>query len=256
MKILLLTSSLLCAALCPTHAADSPAPEKGSLAETKNEVSWAFQPDPALPNVLILGDSISIGYTLHVRKLLAGKANVFRPVSKDVSAADTRPINCAGTTHGIQNIDGWLRSRSWDVIHFNWGLHDLKHVTTVGSSKNSNLPGDPLQATVEQYGKNLEVIVGKLKTTGARLVFATTTPVAPDTLNPLREPDAPGRYNAAALQIMRNHGIPVNDLFGFCEPQLEKLQMPRNVHFTASGSTALAGQVAAALQKQLGALRK
>jgi uncharacterized protein (DUF39 family) len=55
-----------------------------------------------------------------------------------------------------------------------------------------------LQATVAQYTKNMEALVGKLKATGARLIFATTTPVAPGTINPLRETDAPQRYNAAA----------------------------------------------------------
>jgi len=197
--------------------------------------------------VLILGDSISIGYTLPVRKLLEGKANVFRPMTADGRG----PANCSGTTAGAKQIDAWLAGRKWDVIHFNWGLHDLKHVTAPGDGKPSDKPGDPVQATVEQYAGNLEIIVGKLKATGARLIFATTTPVAPGTRSPLREPDAPSRYNAAARKIMDANGIRVNDLFAFCEPQLAKLQMPKNVHFTLEGSAALAKQVAAAIEAEL-----
>lgn len=103
------------------------APEKGSIPELRKQ-KWAFTPDDTLPNVLILGDSISIGYTLGVRALLEGKANVFRPIN----AAGTGAENCSGTTKGVTAIDRWLGDRKWDVIHFNFGLHDLKRVTEPG----------------------------------------------------------------------------------------------------------------------------
>lgn len=208
---------------------------------------WAETPDPKLPNVLILGDSISIGYTLQVRELLKDKANVFRPHTAD----GNKPENCSGTTKGVESIDRWIGDRKWDVIHFNWGLHDLKHVTEPGGNTVSNKAQDPVQATVDQYAANLEKIVEQLDKTGAKLIFATTTPVVPKTTGPLREPEAPPKYNAAALKIMKEHGVAVNDLFAFCEPQIEKLQRPKNVHFTDAGSQALAEQVAKAIQAQL-----
>lgn len=208
---------------------------------------WAEKPDPKLPNVLILGDSISIGYTLQVRDLLEGKANVFRPHTADGS----KPENCSGTTKGVESVDRWLGDRKWDVIHFNWGLHDLKHVTEPGGNTVSNKPNDPVQATVDQYAANLEKIVERLEKTGAKLIFATTTPVVPGTNGPLREPDSPPKYNAAAIKIMKEHGVEVNDLFSFCEPQLDKLQRPKNVHFTDAGSNALAKQVASAIETAL-----
>ncbi len=65
--------------------------------------------DPRLPRVLLIGDSISIGYTVPVRKLLAGKANVHRI-----------PTNGGPTTRGLEQIDKWLGKKPWDVIHFNW----------------------------------------------------------------------------------------------------------------------------------------
>jgi arylsulfatase A len=227
--------------------------EQGSRAETEQRI-WAFTPDPQLPNVLILGDSISIGYTLDVREMLKGKANVFRPLTADGKNAE----NCSGTTHGVKSIDRWLGDRKWDVIHFNFGLHDLKHVAKAGADAATSQASDPRQADEEQYRKNLEAIIPKLKATSARLIFATTTPVAPGTTNPLREPDAPPRYNAAALEVMKAHGIRVNDLFAFCAPQLGKLQRPRNVHFTTAGSKALAQQVAGVIQEELqaGAAKK
>src|SRR5690349_10757201 len=69
---------------------------------------------PGLPRVLIIGDSISVGYTLPVRELLKDKANVHRI-----------PVNGGPTIRGLANLDTWLGTGKWDVIHFNWGLHDV-----------------------------------------------------------------------------------------------------------------------------------
>ena len=222
------------------------APEAGSVAETARR-EWTFTPDPALPNVLILGDSISIGYTLEVRTLLKGKANVFRPVTPNGKGAE----NCSGTTLGVKAVERWLAVRKWDVIHFNFGLHDMKRVTEAGGTRNSNKPEDPWQASVEQYVANLAEIVAKLKATGARLVFATTTPVAAGTTNPWRDPAEPARYNAVAQEIMKANGIRVNDLFALCEPQLGQIQLRQNVHFNAEGSRLMAEQVAKVIAEEL-----
>lgn len=245
--LLLLAGELGGSAVEVTSKAESPIPVKAD-----NKPNWAFTPNPALPNVLIIGDSISIGYTLPVRELLQGKANVFRPLLPD----EMKPANCAGTVQSLKQIDQWLAGRKWAVIHFNWGLHDLKHVVVAGTSENSSRAEDPVQATVEDYSRNLEILVGKLKATGARLIFATTTPVPPESRNPLREVDAPPRYNAAALKIINDHRIPVNDLYAFCEPQLAKIQLPKNVHFKPEGYQALARQVAGAIETSLAAFPK
>ncbi|MEP2776161.1 MAG: SGNH/GDSL hydrolase family protein [Luteolibacter sp.] len=230
-----------------TAAPDKPyQPEDGSDAEKVGQGAWAFTVDESLPNVLILGDSISIGYTRLVRKALEGKANVFRPMAANGKA----PENSQGTTHSVQRIDTWLKGRKWDVIHFNNGLHDLKHVNEKTGANSSN-PSDPYQADVKQYAKNLEEIVGKLEKTGAKLIFATTTPVAPGTNNPLREVDAPVRYNEAALKVMEKHGIQVNDLFAAVTPDLDKLQLPRNVHFKPAGNELMAKQVAEVIEAAL-----
>ena len=214
--------------------------EAGSDAENKGRSRETFMPDPELPNVLILGDSISMGYTPGVRKLLAGKANVFRPSG-----------NCLGTTFGIANIDRWLAGQKWAVIHFNWGLHDLKHVKVAGENENSDSPTDPQQATLDQYSKNMEALVNKMKATGAKLIFTTTTPVV-SAKRPLREQDAPPKYNEAALKIMKANGIKVDDLYGLVLPNIAKLQKPNNVHFTPEGSQVLAEQVAKAISSELG----
>ncbi len=201
-------------------------------------------PAQNIPNVLILGDSISIGYTPFTKKLLAGNANVFRPVMENGS-----PENCEGTTNGLKNIDRWLNKTGgdnpvlkWDIIHFNFGLHDIKHVDPL-TGKNSNNPKDPQQAPLKQYKKNLEIIIEKLKATGAALIFATTTPYPGKVTNPLRKPGMPAKYNRAAINIMNRHSITINDLYAFMLPRLTELQLPEDVHFTPVGYNALARKV-------------
>ena len=87
----------------------------------------------------------------------------------------------------------------WDVIHFNWGLHDLK-VTADGGR----------QVPLEVYEKNLQVLVARLKKTGARLIWATTTPVPAGKQSPMRETADVAKYNAAARRVMDANGIGVD----------------------------------------------
>jgi lysophospholipase L1-like esterase len=188
-----------------------------------------IQDDPALPRVLLIGDSISIGYTLPTRALLQGKANVHR-------VAD----NCGPTSHGAERIDAWLGEGKWDVIHFNFGLHDLKRM------ENGNH-----QVPLDQYEANLKTIVGKLKATGAKLIWASTTPVPDGPVNPPRSNADVIAYNEAAAKVMAENRVATDDLYAFALPKLADLQMPANVHFTGAGYQALAEQVAHAIEQAL-----
>lgn len=204
-----------------------------------------------LPRVLILGDSISIGYTPHVRELLEGDAEVLRP-----TRPNGNPENCSGTTFGVTEVDRWAGAGDgkWAVIHFNFGLHDLKRVDPATGAASPD-PDHPRQADLEVYERNLRQIVGRLKKTGARLVFATTTPVPKGKLSPHRDPQDVERYNAIARRVMEENGVAVDDLYAFALPRLVEIQRPANVHFTDEGSKALAGQVVASVREQLEAGR-
>lgn len=200
-------------------------------------------------HVLILGDSISIGYTEHVRRMLGEQAVVVRPTTGD----GERPENCAGTTHGVTGIERWLAldGGDWDVIHFNFGLHDLKRVDAE-TGKNSNRPSDPHQAPPERYRDQLRQILDALKATGAHLVYATTTPVPEGDLRPYREPADAVLYNAIAREVMIQAGIRIHDLYAFALPRLGEIQQPQDVHFTPAGSELLAQEVAAAIRAVAG----
>jgi acyl-CoA thioesterase-1 len=198
---------------------------------------------PAKKRVLILGDSISIGYTPVVQKKMSADTIVLRPMRGD------KPENCSDTVSGTQNIDRWLQidGGHWDVIHFNWGLHDVKHMS---DGKPSNSESDPPNSTVQAYAKQLGEIVGKLKATGAKLVFATTTPV-PEGVKPYRNDADVVKYNEAALRIMKENGIAVDDLYAFVKARQSEIQRPQNVHFTEAGSEALGEEVVKSVRAAL-----
>ena len=121
-------------------------------------------------------------------------------------------------------------------------MHDIKHIDPI-TGKNSKNLNHPHQASPEQYEKNLIEIVEKLKLTGAKLIFATTTPY-PDKLGKqMRSPGMSKVYNEVALRVMNNNGIEINDLYGLVLPRMEELQRANNVHFLEKGSEVLAEHI-------------
>lgn len=196
--------------------------------------------DKSLPNVLILGDSISIGYTCQVRESLKGKAKVIRP-----------DANCGDTRHGLAQIETWLGDGNWQVIHFNWGLHDLCYrnpeLKTPGQRDKVN---GTLSVPLAEYETNLEALVERLKQTGAKLIFANTTLVPEGEAG--RFPRDERKYNAAAQRVMEKHGVPINDLHAPTQAFPPAMFAgPGNVHFSAEGSAKLAGQAVAHVAEAL-----
>ena len=179
--------------------------------------AWDFvKENPALPRVLLIGDSVSRGYTLATRKQLAGKANVLRA-----------PTNCGSSVNGVEKLDIWLGKGKWDVIHFNFGIHDVQ----------KSIP-------TETYLKNLETIVARLKATGAKVIFATTTPI-PDDLTKKKNPATTVvERNQAAIEIMKKNNVPVDDLFTAITPKVAEYQNVKDVHFKEEGYDYLGKAVA------------
>jgi len=195
-----------------------------------------IEDDPKLPRVLLIGDSISIGYTLHVRAMLEGKANVHRP-----------PTNCGPTTRGLEQIDKWLGESEWDVIHFNWGLHDLKYINEKGGLV--DVKEGTIQVPIDKYEQNLRTLIQKMKKTGANLIWCATTPVPKGAKG--RNVGASVEYNAAAAKAMKDMNVATNDLYKLAYSRLKEIQRPANVHFTPDGSKILAQQVADTIEKAL-----
>jgi lysophospholipase L1-like esterase len=166
--------------------------------------AWDFvQDDPKLPRVLLIGDSVSRGYTQAVRKSLSDQ----------------------------MNIDVWLGDGKWDLIHFNFGIHDR------------NTP-------IADYQQRLEQLIERMQKTGAKLVWASSTP-CPDTKDGKYKAAPIPERNTAAADIMKKHGIAIDDLFTAITPHLATMQNPDDVHFNAQGYDFLGQTVAKAISEAL-----
>jgi hypothetical protein len=188
-------------------------------------------PNPdGLPLVLLIGDSISGAYQPTVTKELAGKAIVAK--SGD---------NGESTAVGVIKIDGWLGDTKWDVIHFNWGLWDMYGWQYASDDRSPKM-----------YEKRLEQLVERMKKTGAKLIWATTTPTPPKPEKAMLKrwkkevvipKELETEYREAALRVMKKHGVQINDLHAAILPHVKELQPDGDVHYKTGGNVILGKKV-------------
>jgi len=198
-------------------------------------VSSAAAQEKPLPKVVLVGDSIRIGYAPLVATLLNGKAIV---VSQKQNGEDSGNV--------LKNLDEWVVKEKPDVVHINAGLHDLK------------LKDKSYQVPLVEYEKNLKTILERIqKDTRAKVVFATTTPIL-DNLHAQRkvgfdrfEADVQ-KYNSAAVSVMKQARVPINDLHRLVEGGgKEKLISGDGTHYTQEGYAMLAAAVTDSILRSL-----
>ncbi len=190
-----------------------------------------------LPRVVLIGDSIRLGYAPIVAKKLEGRAQV---ISVEQNGGDSRRVRA--------NLEQWALAVRPAIVHFNAGLHDLKLLKATNQH----------QVPLDQYGENLRDIVSQLQgKTSARIIFAATTPII-DARHAARKADFDRleadvrRYNGAATEVMRAAGIPINDLHWVVDRGgAERLLLKDGTHYTAEGYELLASAVADSILRQL-----
>jgi lysophospholipase L1-like esterase len=186
-------------------------------------------------SVLIIGDSISIGYTPFIKTALSPNVEVAH-----------NPGNGGSTLRGMESMDKWLDNRDWDVIVFNFGLHDMVHKDSSGKY---DVVNGTIAVPLKEYRKNLEAIADKLNETTAKVIFVTTTMV-PEGASGRKTASVPA-YNEVALKVMKKKNIQVVDLY---QPSLEIHPLnskPKDVHYTPKGYEQLASIVVAAIRNAL-----
>lgn len=171
-------------------------------------------------NILILGDSISMGYTPKLTELLSQKTNIVRPVYNPYSfipiaytnfhynfsrkspllglpkihihidLENGRAINCGGTLNAIKNIEQWINGKHYDIIHVNFGIWDTRNITT------------------HEYHKNIEKLILKIKPHTISIVLATTTPV-----DDIIKNNKIIQFNNSIKILANKHNVIVNDLY-------------------------------------------
>ncbi len=178
--------------------------------------------------VLLIGDSIRLGYCQVVKDALQEQAEVIFPAE-----------NCRDTHYVLESLAGWrdlCHREDVAVVQFNCGHWDAEH-----------FDGDETSLTpVEQYGENLRKIIKRLRRyfPQAQLIFATTTPMNPNpAMKHTRTTEEICGYNRMGMAVAEECGVAVNDLYAVAAPW-ESEMFADYCHFTEKGYEILGKTVA------------
>jgi len=184
--------------------------------------------------IVLIGDSIRMGYQVKVREQLAGLASVWGPEE-----------NGGNSENVLAHLEQWAISRCADVVHINCGLHDIKREFDQGTA------AVPLSA----YTKNVRAILTRLQAgTEANVVWALTTPVNQEWHHRHKpfdrlETDVVA-YNTAASEICRELGVVVDDLFSVVNTAgRDNVLRQDGIHFKPEGYDLLGERVADCIRR-------
>ena len=189
-----------------------------------------------MKKVILIGDSIRLGYCGFVKALLADSTAVFYPEE-----------NCRFSQNILVGLSEWMNlggdPAGVDLVHWNCGHWDMARWR--GEAKPLNSPA--------YYGEMLRRIDGHLRVCfpNAKIIFALTTPMNPDGLTSanVRTTENVRIYNAIACTVMNELGVPINDLFSLME-KAPSSRYADYCHFTEDGYRMLAKQVAETIRTE------
>lgn len=195
-----------------------------------------------MKKVLLLGDSIRMGYDDYVKELLKDKCEV-------VYDADDNGRFAAYTLWQANQL--FKNNGKIDVVHWNNGYWDM----------NIEPPMTEAMHPVDEYVHLLKRIIKLCRDNGAKVIFATTTPIldagsAADNTgtgaDSIRYNDAWVReYNEAAKQLMAEENVTVNDLYTLCLGDKNYYKCEDMLHLTEEGYRRCAAQAAELILKEL-----
>jgi hypothetical protein len=193
------------------------------------EIEWTWEvrpahPDPKLPNVLLLGDSIARNYFPQVVKDLTGVANVYL-MAVSTSVGDLRLPHQIAEFAAMENVP-------FRVVHFNNGMHGWRYTEA------------QYKAAFPALLSSVRRLTGK----GGRLIWANTTPVKSDASNGATNPRIEAR-NAIAQEQVRAAGISIDDQHALMTEHPDLYQ--DSIHFGPRGADIMGDHAAASIRAAL-----
>jgi lysophospholipase L1-like esterase len=194
-----------------------------------------------MKRVVLLGDSIRMGYLPTVRADLAGVVHVISPTE-----------NGQHTVNELLHLQEWAICHQPDVVHINAGLWDMRRVVR-GVAENVIPPA--------VYQQNVATILRLLREhTQAKLIWATTTPIHHGNANLThdragyagRDASEIARYNQLAIEAAKAQDATINDLHAtVISAGIDKVLASDGVHFTPEGYEMLGHQVSKAIRSAI-----
>ena len=151
-----------------------------------------------MKNILLIGDSIRIGYDKAVRSSLEGIANVYFPGD-----------NCRFASYVLRYIHEYkalIPDGKADIIHWNAGLWDCLRLF----EEEPHTPKDVYAYYIDRVCIRIKKIFPN-----AKVIFATSTQVLSEkmSVNFKRYNEEIAEYNRIAVEVVKKHGFAVNDLY-------------------------------------------
>ncbi len=191
-----------------------------------------------MKKILLIGDSVRMGYDRYVKESMKNLAEVYYPAE-----------NCRFTSYVLRSLHMWtdeLRLYEADAVHWNAGLWDTLRIY-----------GDEPLTSPSAYAENVERITKRLRFLfpHAKLIFAASTPVLEygfiDGFEMRYDRDIE-RYNEIARDVITRYGCEYNDLYGLLSDRQEKYHSDQTHYYTAAGTKLIGGRVNAVLCEALG----
>lgn len=187
-------------------------------------LSSAFSEEKGKPSVLFLGDSVHRNIFQAAAKELGQKISVHYP---------PRSIEVADSRSALERIEDLLGNSSPDIIYFNYGIGDLcyRDPATREIRIMSKQSGGVRVSSPAQYEQQLDTLVRRLKSSNAKLIWGSTTPLVninffPSFQGIFFDPHSEQEYNTIASRVMAKHKVPVLNLHRYI---MEKFQ-PDEAH--------------------------
>lgn len=183
---------------------------------------WDNADDNKIKRILLVGDSISVGYREGVQKLFG----------------DTYAIDLLATSKGINDpgfikeLEYMLSQYDYEVVHFNNGIHGL-------------------YMDIDTYELSYRYVLNFIKTKCENIVLVLSTP-ATEEHEPTKhsaDNDIITVRNKVVLKIAKEYNFPINDLYSAMDGK-PKYKVDC-YHYNQEGKGEQSGIVKSALEKVL-----
>ena len=194
-----------------------------------------------MKKVVLCGDSICEWYSQYVAKELEGVCEVIY----------SNEQNGRFASFSLSKLNGLLAEAGGkvDLVHFNNGYWDM-----------TSLINGEMMHPIPEYLHFLKRIIDLSRFAGAKVAFATTTPL----IDAVEAEDNTGtgvtisarnevviEYNNAAKALMKTEGVAVNDLYEFCIKHPTCYKCEDLLHHSHEGNLACAKVIADFIKKEL-----